>query len=257
MHTVVLTSVSSATMPAYPQIERWKLYWHIPGPPHISQHFVLLSWVGNIVPRAGINPTSLAFWASVLPLHHICSLIASQYYLYLWFYYEPQIILLWPFKFMNVYWHKLIVCFCIMCKDAGWIKTNSSHREYGLCSRHGVKKPPIHQPSLYPRLPVYAAPCLRDQCRVLHFLALRGWVWVLGHPAGLKCWLFCCVCNWIALWVTVRRFWSSLWKRSYRGFQIPKLSLTAVARINIMGSSERGMLFCGKGLIGDFHNHKT
>ena len=25
----------------------------------------------NIVPRAGIEPTSLPFWASVLPLHHV------------------------------------------------------------------------------------------------------------------------------------------------------------------------------------------
>ena len=27
--------------------------------------------MGNIVPRAGLEPTPLAFWASVLPLHHI------------------------------------------------------------------------------------------------------------------------------------------------------------------------------------------
>ena len=27
--------------------------------------------MGNSVPRAGIEPTSLAFWASVLPLHHV------------------------------------------------------------------------------------------------------------------------------------------------------------------------------------------
>ena len=53
---------------------------------------------GNIVPRAGIKPTSLAFQASVLPLFHIGSLISP----------------------------------------------------------------------LYPNLPVYAAPCLRGQCRILH-----------------------------------------------------------------------------------------
>ena len=27
--------------------------------------------MGNIVPRAGLEPMPLAFWASVLPLHHL------------------------------------------------------------------------------------------------------------------------------------------------------------------------------------------
>ena len=27
--------------------------------------------MGNIVPRAGLKATSLEFWASVIPLHHI------------------------------------------------------------------------------------------------------------------------------------------------------------------------------------------
>ena len=27
--------------------------------------------MGNTVPRAGLEPTFLAFWASVLPFHHI------------------------------------------------------------------------------------------------------------------------------------------------------------------------------------------
>ena len=27
--------------------------------------------MGIIVPRAGLEPTALAFWASVLPLHHV------------------------------------------------------------------------------------------------------------------------------------------------------------------------------------------
>ena len=30
--------------------------------------------MGNILPRAGLKPTSLAFRASVLPLHHVGSL---------------------------------------------------------------------------------------------------------------------------------------------------------------------------------------
>ena len=33
----------------------------------------------NIVPRVGLEPTSLAFRASMLPLHHIGSLISSLY----------------------------------------------------------------------------------------------------------------------------------------------------------------------------------
>ena len=53
----------------------------------------------NSVPRAGFGPTSLTFWASVLPLHHIGSLMSS----------------------------------------------------------------------IYPRPPVYSAPCLRCQCRLLQY----------------------------------------------------------------------------------------
>ena len=32
--------------------------------------------MGNTVPRVGLEPTSLAFWASVLPLHHTGSLMS-------------------------------------------------------------------------------------------------------------------------------------------------------------------------------------
>ena len=35
--------------------------------------------MGNILPRAGIKPTYLAFGASVLPLHHVGSLMSPQY----------------------------------------------------------------------------------------------------------------------------------------------------------------------------------
>ena len=56
--------------------------------------------IGNIVPRAGIKPASLAFWASVLRLQYIAPLMSP----------------------------------------------------------------------LYPRLPVYAAPCLGNQCRLLQSL---------------------------------------------------------------------------------------
>ena len=35
--------------------------------------------MGNIVPRVGIEPTSLAFWVSLLPLHHIVPLMSPIY----------------------------------------------------------------------------------------------------------------------------------------------------------------------------------
>ena len=35
--------------------------------------------MGNIVPTAGIKPTYLAFWASVLLLHHVGSLMSPLY----------------------------------------------------------------------------------------------------------------------------------------------------------------------------------
>ena len=47
--------------------------------------------MGNIVPRVGVRPTSLAFQIRVLPLHHIGSLI-SPLYLYLSVYAVPCLI---------------------------------------------------------------------------------------------------------------------------------------------------------------------
>ena len=35
--------------------------------------------MGNIVPRAGIKPTSLALWANVLTIHHLSSLPSPHY----------------------------------------------------------------------------------------------------------------------------------------------------------------------------------
>ena len=35
--------------------------------------------MGNIVTRVGLEPTSLAFWASVQPLHHVGSLMSPVY----------------------------------------------------------------------------------------------------------------------------------------------------------------------------------
>ena len=42
-------------------------------------NIVGLMKIGNIVPRAGLKPSSLAFWASVLPFHHIGSLKSPLY----------------------------------------------------------------------------------------------------------------------------------------------------------------------------------
>ena len=39
--------------------------------------------MGNIVPRAGIEPIYLACWSSVLPLHHTGSLMSPLYLPYL------------------------------------------------------------------------------------------------------------------------------------------------------------------------------
>ena len=47
---------------------------------------MVVTKMGNTVPRAGIAPTSLAFWASVLPFHHVGSLMSPLYpsYLSMW-----------------------------------------------------------------------------------------------------------------------------------------------------------------------------
>ena len=85
---------------------RWRIYYTDPTIVVFSffvpQHHIIYVVGGmkmeNIVPRVGIEPTSLAFWASELPLHHVGSLMSP----------------------------------------------------------------------LYPQPPVYVAPCLRRQCRLLH-----------------------------------------------------------------------------------------
>ena len=41
--------------------------------------FVGVTKMGNIVPRGGLEPTSLPFWACVLPLHHVDSLMSPLY----------------------------------------------------------------------------------------------------------------------------------------------------------------------------------
>ena len=38
--------------------------------------------MGNIVSRVGIEPTSLAFWAIVLPLHHVGSMMLPRLLVY-------------------------------------------------------------------------------------------------------------------------------------------------------------------------------
>ena len=39
----------------------------------------MMNKIGNIVPRAGVEPTTLALWASVLPLHYVGSLVKLLY----------------------------------------------------------------------------------------------------------------------------------------------------------------------------------
>ena len=39
--------------------------------------------MGNIVPRVELEPTPLAFWVSVLQLHHIGSMMSPPYHAYL------------------------------------------------------------------------------------------------------------------------------------------------------------------------------
>ena len=70
-----------------------------------------LTKMGKIVLRAGLIPKCLAFWASVLALHHLVSLMSP----------------------------------------------------------------------LYPRLLVYAAPCLRDQCRLLKY---HKHTYIYSRPVG-------------------------------------------------------------------------
>ena len=45
----------------------------------MAMHIVNVMKMGNIVPRAGIEPIPLAFWACVLALHHIGSLVSPLY----------------------------------------------------------------------------------------------------------------------------------------------------------------------------------
>ena len=51
---------------------------HVQDPGH-STSIMGVTKMGNIVPRVGIEPTSLAFQASVLPFHHISSLLSLLY----------------------------------------------------------------------------------------------------------------------------------------------------------------------------------
>ena len=55
--------------------EPWStLFWHWAKQSwsyHINAQCHGCNEIGNTVPRVGPEPTSLAFWASVLPLHHV------------------------------------------------------------------------------------------------------------------------------------------------------------------------------------------
>ena len=64
----------------------WELFWGGDGNGLILRlvwelnHIVAgVMKMGNTMPRAGLKPTSLAFRASVLPLHHVGSLMSQLY----------------------------------------------------------------------------------------------------------------------------------------------------------------------------------
>ena len=52
------------------------VYMHIHIYAYIHIYVMGVMKMGNTVPRTGLKPTSLAFQASVLPLHHVGSLMS-------------------------------------------------------------------------------------------------------------------------------------------------------------------------------------
>ena len=160
--------------------------------------------MGNIVPRVEIEPTSLAFWASVLLLHHVGSLI-SPLYPRLPVYTAPCLRRQckplhsspWNCNSFNSY--NYIHAGNGLTHRQGRFNNHTTHSLYRIMdmativmdvmkivntmSRVGLKLTsltfrasvlPLHNVGslmspLYPRLPVYAAPCFRGQCRPLHY----------------------------------------------------------------------------------------
>ena len=106
---LMLTITYMQPMAIHMQVQQPYSMWPVQYPGHDTSVMGEIK-MGNIVPRVGIEPTSLAFRVSVLPLHYIASQMSPL---------------------------------------------------------------PLHHIAsqmspLYPHLLVYAAPCLRCQCRLLH-----------------------------------------------------------------------------------------
>ena len=154
--------------------------------------------MGNIVPREGIETTSLTFWSNVLPLHQVGS-VMSALYPHLPVYAAPYL--------RGYYTHPTgiasLLMLTIICIQAMvlHIHTQGRFNNHSACSLYRIlvmapvlwmwwkweilcleqesdphlwhAQPVCHHytilmPSPYPRLFVYAAPCLRGQCRQLH-----------------------------------------------------------------------------------------
>ena len=162
--------------------------------------------MGNSVPRVGIEPPSLAFQASVLPLHHVGSLL-SPIYPHLPICTAPclrgKCRLLhsspWDCKSFKAYnyihtGNGLIYAYIgqvqqpystQLVQDPGHSTSVMSDMKMGnIVPRAGIKSTslvfrasvlPLHHIGsllmlpLYPRPPVREAPCLRGHCRLLHY----------------------------------------------------------------------------------------
>ena len=163
--------------------------------------------MGNIVPRAGIEPTSLAFRASVLPVHHV-GFLMSPLYPYLLVHATPCFrgqcrllhLPLWNCKSVNAYNYVHTGNSLTHIHTQGNFNKQTAHNLYSILvmapvswmwwtlgnivPRVGIKLTslafqasvlPLHtigslMSPLYPCLHIYAAPCPRGQCRLLQIV---------------------------------------------------------------------------------------
>ena len=164
--------------------------------------------IGNIVPRAGIEPIFLAFWVNMLPFHHVgpCCHHYSHSYLSMQLlvsevrtdYYTcppPGIVsfvmlTITYIQAVDLHIHTQVQqpCSTYLVQDPGHgTSVMGEMKMRNSVPRTGIKPTslaflasvlPLHHigslmSPLYPHLPVYAAPCLRDQCRLLHCVSSR------------------------------------------------------------------------------------
>ena len=163
--------------------------------------------MGNILPRVGLELTCLAFQANILSLHHTCSLM-SPLYQHLPVYAAPRLRGQCRLLHLSPWNCKCFIDYtCIHTgSELSYIQTGQVQQPYSILlvqdgghvtSDMGVIKIgnivlragleptslavqanilPLHHTCslmspLYQRLPVYVAPCLRSQCRLLLKLA--------------------------------------------------------------------------------------